>query len=69
MSSYYTSPDHPYHKALEEAGHKLILDEDGEIDIFRLAYHVCNGPECELCGEAWCQHCQNKIEECKGKNI
>lgn len=57
---------HPYHVKLEEEGHKLILNEDGEVDIFRLDVDHHNGPECELCGESWCHHCQPEIKKCEG---
>ncbi len=55
-----------YHKKLEEAGHELIRDENGQIDIFRLDANYHNGPECVLCHETWCHHCQNVIEKCTG---
>lgn len=58
-------PTPAYHKLIEEAGHRLIRNQNGQIDIFRLDAGNHNGPECELCGETWCQHCQIDIEKCK----
>jgi len=55
-----------YREALEAAGHKLRHDEDGEVDIFVMDVGYCNGPGCELCGESWCHHCQDKIKPCTG---
>lgn len=57
--------NHPYHSELENAGHRLIRSEDGTVDIFRLDSGYHNGPECELCGETWCQHCRRDIEPCE----
>lgn len=56
-----------YHTALEAAGHKLIRDEGGYIDTFRLDIDHHNGPECERCGQTWCQHCQPTVEPCVPK--
>jgi hypothetical protein len=53
-----------YHKKLEAAGHKLIRDDDGYIDIFVLDEGYHNGPGCELCGESWCHHCEPTITPC-----
>lgn len=64
MSETIKPLTHPYHIALEAAGHKLIRDEDGDVDIFRLDANFHNGPECELCGETWCHHCKEDIEPC-----
>jgi hypothetical protein len=57
-------PTEPFHVKLEQAGHKLIRDEDGDVDIFICDTSWHNGPGCELCGESWCQHCDPVIEPC-----
>ena len=51
----------------EALGHRLIRDEDGKIDIFRLEIDHCNGPECELCGQSWCHHCRDTPEPCPSR--
>jgi hypothetical protein len=66
-----------YHEKLESMGHKLIRDENGDIDDFRLdvdseeGFGGHNGPQCELCGDMWCIWCLSanweKIQLCKGK--
>ncbi len=57
--------DNPYHQELEAAGHELYRhDDDGRIDIFRLESGFHNGPECKLCGESWCHHCQPTVRRC-----
>ena len=38
--------------------HKWILDENGEIDMFAYSEDIHNGPECEICGESFCEHCE-----------
>ena len=43
---------HPFHIQLEQAGHKLIRDETGDVDIFICDFDAHNGPGCELCGGA-----------------
>ncbi len=50
-------------KKLEDAGHELIRDENG-IDCWVLDEGYCNGPGCKLCGEVWCEHCQDTIKKC-----
>lgn len=55
---------HPFHVKLEAAGHKLIRNEDGEVDVFRLDAGFHNGPECELCGKVWCHHCETIAPTC-----
>lgn len=60
-------PSHPYHIALETAGHRLIRDLDGDVDIFRMDNGTHNGPECELCHQKWCHHCMPDISSCSGK--
>jgi hypothetical protein len=62
------APTHPFHIALEEAGHKLRREDDGEVDIFALDYDYHNGPECVLCGDSWCHHCREVIEPCQNSN-
>jgi len=54
---------HPFHIALEAAGHKLKRD-DGDVDIFAYYSGNHNGPECVLCGDSWCHHCGGEIEPC-----
>lgn len=49
------------------AGHVLKLDEDGAVDEFALSVEGHNGPGCSVCGESWCQHCENaNIAPCDG---
>ena len=60
----FNSSEYPYHTLLENLGHRLIRDESG-VDIFRLDAGYHNGPECELCGEKWCHHCQPNAEPCE----
>lgn len=61
----------PYHTTLEDAGHKLVRDKNGEIDDFQLDVEPGggrghSGPRCELCGKAWCIWCEDKPEPCTG---
>jgi len=52
-----------FYTELESKGHKLIRDEDGEIDTtYGSDYH--NGPSCELCNASWCHHCRDETEPC-----
>jgi hypothetical protein len=44
-------------KAAQLVGHRLKLHELGGIDEFAYEGAACNGPECILCGQAWCYHC------------
>lgn len=37
--------------------HLWYRDSHGEIDEWRLDYGFHNGPECQICGEAFCEHC------------
>lgn len=37
--------------------HLWYRDKAGEIDEWRLDYGFHNGPECQICGEAFCEHC------------
>ena len=55
---------HPFHAKLEAAGHRLIRNEDGAVDVFRLDAGFHNGPECELCGRSWCHHCEMVASTC-----
>lgn len=55
-----------FHKALEEAGHELIRDEEGNVDIWQLDYEPHNGPACKKCDKSWCHHCENTITPCTG---
>jgi hypothetical protein len=53
-----------YHEELEKAGHKLILDKDGNVDTWFVDWDKHNGPGCQLCGQGWCHHCQKEIKPC-----
>lgn len=58
-----------FYTKLEAVGHKLKRDQDGAVDAWVLAGDYHNGPGCEVCGEAWCEHCQDDakdIEPCIG---
>jgi hypothetical protein len=57
-----------FYERLEQAGHRLIRDEDGVVDNFVLGYDIHNGPGCQDCGLRWCEHCDpyRPIEECEG---
>lgn len=37
--------------------HLWYRDSHGEIDMYRLDYGYHNGPECQICGEAFCESC------------
>lgn len=37
--------------------HLWYRDKAGEIDEWRLDIGFHNGPECQICGEAFCEHC------------
>ena len=37
--------------------HLWYKDEDGDIDTQRYEYGFCNGPECQICHESFCEHC------------
>lgn len=65
LNKIFNSPGYPYHILLENAGHRLIRDENGNINIFRKNVGHHNGPECELCHETWCHHCQPDVKPCK----
>lgn len=56
-----------YYEKLEAAGHVLRRAEHGEIDnwVMDVGYH--NGPGCINCHESWCEHCEDTIEPCIGK--
>lgn len=55
--------DQDFYNALEVAGHKLVRDEDGEIDIWQYDSGYHNGPGCEKCHETWCMHCEMREKE------
>lgn len=57
-----------FYTALEAAGHKLVRDEDGEIDSSQLDADYHNGPGCEKCHETWCEHCEMRKSEWKIPN-
>ena len=54
-----------YHKKLIDAGHVLVLDDDGKIDSFAYSDGYHNGPSCSACGMEWCHHCRHSINKCK----
>lgn len=55
--------DQDFYNALEAAGHKLVRNEDGEVDVWRLDYYIHNGPGCEKCHVTWCEHCEMRKKE------
>jgi len=38
--------------------HLWKREENGNIDIFAFEVGFHNGPECEVCGESFCHHCE-----------
>jgi hypothetical protein len=56
-----------YLEALEEAGHVLERDEDGDVDTFAYEYGYHNGPVCVNCQRSWCVHCEDSFDFCIGK--
>ena len=61
---------------LEELGHDLHRDEDGDIDTYRLDVDPSewdsrghNGPGCKKCHKVWCVWCEEngieKLEPCR----
>ena len=56
-----------YSTRLEAAGHVLKLDEDGDVDHWCMDSGYHNGPGCANCNESWCEHCEDRIEPCIGK--
>lgn len=56
--------DEEFYQELRDAGHKLMLNEDGEVDFFAMSYEFHNGPMCELCHESWCEHRNNTVRPC-----
>jgi hypothetical protein len=52
----------------EELGHKLIRDEDGDIDHFVCDAGYHNGPGCSVCHVSWCHHSDGAedIQPCDG---
>lgn len=63
MTDCYTQ----FYNRLESLGHKLKRDGSGNVDFFALDSGYHNGPECVLCGESWCEHCENNPTECTHK--
>ncbi len=57
-----------YQEQLEAAGHVLKRDEDGKIDNWVMEYDYHNGPGCVNCQDSWCEHCEDHIEPCIGKD-
>jgi hypothetical protein len=56
-----------YLEKLEAAGHVLKRDQYGCIDLFVLDYEYHNGPGCINCHDSWCEHCEDEITPCIGK--
>ena len=56
-----------YYKKLEAAGHVLYRDEDGSVDAWKLDYDYHNGPGCVNCHQSWCEHCEDTIQPCIGR--
>jgi len=44
-------------EAMRRRGHKPVLDEDGNLDIFANVSYGHNGPACSVCGWKTCWHC------------
>lgn len=45
-------------KNAERLGHRLELDEDGDVNGWAHDQHDPHaGPRCVRCGESWCWHC------------
>lgn len=53
----YTDVSGTLHKLHPTRPHDMMLDEDGDLNQWRLEYAEHNGPECTRCG-SWCQHCE-----------
>lgn len=53
----------------EDAGHKLMLNEEGQVDFWIVDSNFHNGPGCELCGKSWCWHCPNQIAPCEENKL
>ena len=52
--------------------HVWKKDALGEIDIFAYDYGCHNGPVCEVCGMAFCHHCNPECydaDDCAGKRV
>lgn len=56
-----------YTQQLEAAGHILKRETDGEIDSWVMDFGYHNGPGCVNCGDSWCEHCEDPIKPCIGK--
>jgi hypothetical protein len=51
--------------------HKWLLGEDGKINFCTFNENYHNGPECQVCGYSFCEHCVSSVndkleEECPG---
>lgn len=51
--------------------HDWYIDQDGNVDVWRLEYEYHNGPKCRRCLEAFCEHCEPGIwdEECSSGQL
>lgn len=44
-------------------GHRLVVDEEGQIDVFAgVSGGIHNGPQCTECGWACCMHCNHDFD-------
>lgn len=53
-------------KAMTDKGHSPYLNEDGQLDTWRVNEDIHNGPECMTCHFSFCMHCRSikDIPEC-----
>jgi hypothetical protein len=65
VSSLNKLTDAEYYAYIEDRGHVLRREEDGEVDIFYLDYDCHNGPGCVRCHESWCHHCRDEVDMCE----
>ena len=56
-----------YDAYLEALGHVLYRDDDGDVDHWRMDWDYHNGPGCMNCDETWCQHCEDDVKPCPGR--
>lgn len=50
-------PKRPKHIHEEHKKHEWKKDRHGNIDLWAFEYEYHNGPQCERCGESYCEHC------------
>lgn len=56
----------PFEQKVVDAGHVLVREADGSVDIFVMDNDLHNGPGCSVCGDCWCHHCDGPVEPCDG---